>query len=338
MDQRKIMSLGRSSLVVSLPKHWTKLNELKQGDVVSLAIQRDRSLAIFPGTGSKQGAKETSLHIDPTEKASTIKRNIISIYLNGYTTIRLFSKDIFPVFQQKAIRNIVQRLYMRIMDCDAKTMHIVSLMDETKASVISSIQRMHILSNSMLQEVLSSLKTQDPELAKTTFQLEDDVNNFSYFILRTLRRATLEPEFANNLDVEMSDCFDFQMLVYRIKQVANSASDIAKHIVMLSEKQLKISDQLIELMGQAGKNAHSLYNEAFKAYSSNSVDKAEELINRGKTVIKSNQEIATWSFLHEKKNPVLICGTCSIREDIKTIAEYGIKIAVSTIDRSFSPK
>jgi phosphate uptake regulator len=338
MDQRKIMSLGRSSLVVSLPKHWTKLNELKQGDVVSLAIQRDRSLAIFPGAGSKKAAKEISLYIESTEKASTIKRNIISIYLNGYTNIRLYSKDIFPVFQQKAIRNIVQRLYLRIMDCDAKSMHIVSLLDETKASVISGIQRMHILSNSMLQEVLSSLETQDPELAKTTFQLEDDVNHFSYLILRTLTRATLEPEFANNLDVEISDCFDYQILVYRIKQVADSASDIAKHIVMLSQQQLKISDQLIILMQQAGKDAHAIYNQAFKAYFSHSVNEAEELIERGKLVVKSDQEIATWSFLHEKKNPVIICATCSIREDIKTIAEYGIRIAVSTIDRSFSPK
>jgi phosphate uptake regulator len=338
MDQRKIMSLGRSSLVVSLPKHWTKLNELKQGDVVSLAIQRDRSLAIFPGTGSKKGVKEISLHIDPTEKSSTIKRNIISIYLNGYTSIRLFSQDIFPVFQQKAIRNIVQRLYLRIMDCDAKSMHIVSLMDETKASVISGIQRMHILSNSMLQEVLSSLETQDPELAKTTFQLEDDVNHFSYLILRTLTRATLEPEFANNLDVEISDCFDYQILVYRIKQVANSASDIAKHIVMLSQQQLKISDHSIELMQKAGKDAHEIYNQAFKAYFSHSANKAEELIEREKLVVKSDQEIATWAFLHEKKNPVIICASCSIREDIRTIAEYGIKIAVSTIDRSFSPK
>lgn len=338
MDQRKIMSLGRSSLVVSLPKHWTKLNELKQGDVVSLAIQRDRSLAIFPGIGSKKGAKEASLHIDPNEKASTIKRNIISIYLNGYTNVRLFSKDIFPVFQQKAIRNIVQRLYMRIMDCDAKTMHIVSLMDETKASVLSGIQRMHILSNSMLQEVLSSLETQDPNLAKTAFQLEDDVNYFSYLILRTLRRAALEPAFANSLDVGMTDCFDYQMLVYRIKQVANSTSDIAKHIVLLNEKQLKISDQLIELMQHAGKNAHELYTQAFKAYFSNTVGKAEELIERGKLVLKLDQEMATRSFLHEKKNPVIICAICSIRENIKSIAEYGIKIAVTTIDRSFSPK
>ena len=97
MDQRKIMSLGRSSLVVSLPKHWTKLNELKQGDIVSLAIQRDRSLAIFPGTKGKTSVKEISIHIDPTQKSGVIKRQIISIYLNGYTSIRIFSKDIFPV-------------------------------------------------------------------------------------------------------------------------------------------------------------------------------------------------------------------------------------------------
>lgn len=338
MDQRKIMSLGRSSLIISLPKHWTKLNELKQGDVVSLVIQRDRSLAVFPGTESKDDFKEISIYIDPKEKSSSIKRNIISCYLNGYTNIRLFSKEIFPVFQQKAIRKIVHILYMRIMECDSKTMHIVSLMDETKASVISGIQRMHILSDSLLQDVLSSLETQDPDLAKTTFQLEDDVNHFSYLILRTLRRAALDPAFANKLNIEISDCFDYQMLVYRIKQVANYASDIAQHIVLLNERQLRVSDPLITLMQEAGKHSRKLYNQSLKAYLSNTVDLAEELIERAKLVDKSDQEIATWSFLHEKKNPVIICATCSIRESIKRIAEYGIKIAVTTIDRSFSKK
>ena len=338
MDQRKIMSLGRSSLVDSLPKHWTKLNELKQGDIVSLAIQRDRSLAIFPGTKGKTSVKEISIHIDPTKKSGVIKREIISIYLNGYTSIRIFSKDIFPVFQQKAIRNVVQKLYMRIMDCDSKSMHIVSLMDETKTSIITSIQRMHILSNSMLLDVLSALESQDAELAKTTFQLEDDVNHFSYDILRTLKRVIVEPEFANTIDIEMNDCFDYQMLVNRIKHVANSANEIARHIVMLNQKKLKISEELIKLMLKAGKNAHELYTQAFKGYFSNSNSNAEELIQRGKMVDKSDQEIATWAFLYEQKNPVIICATCSIRENIKNIAKYGIKIAVSTVDRSFGQK
>jgi phosphate uptake regulator len=338
MDQRKIMSLGRSSLVISLPKHWTNLNELKQGDVVSLAIQRDRSLAIFPGTGTKKQIKEITLHINPKEKANRIKRNIIACYLDGYSSIKLFSTDIFPVFQQKAIRNIVQILYMRIMRCDAKSIHIVTLMDETQASVTSGIQRMHIISSSLFKDVLSALETQDPMLAKTAYQLEDDVDHFSYFMLRLLRRAALEPAVANQLDLSISDCLDYQTLVYRIEQVADNASNIAKHIVLLREKNLEISEPLIKLMMAAGNNALRFYNEAVKAFFSNDLDRAEEIIDQGNIVQKSDQEIATWAFLHEKKNPVIICATCSIREGIKRIAEYGREIALYTIHRSFKTK
>lgn len=39
--ERKIM--GGSYLVISLPRHWVKLNELKQGDVVSLSRAFDGS-------------------------------------------------------------------------------------------------------------------------------------------------------------------------------------------------------------------------------------------------------------------------------------------------------
>ena len=338
MDQRKIMSLGRSSLVISLPKHWTKLNELKQGDVVSLAIQRDRSLAIFPGTGTKKQIKEIILHIDPKEKANRIKRNIIACYLNGYSSIKLFSTDIFPVFQQKAIRQIVRTLYMRIMLCDAKSMHMVTLMDETQAAVTSGIQRMHIISSSMFKDVLSSLKDQDSLLAKTAYQLEDDVDHFSYFMLRLLRRAALEPAVTNQLNISIGDCLDYQTLVYRIEQVADNASNIAKHIVLLREQKLKISEPLIKLMVTAGNDAHTFYNQAVKAFFSNDTDNAEEIIEQGKHVEKSDQEIATWAFLHEKKNPVIICATCSIREGIKRIAEYGREIALYTIHRSFMAK
>jgi phosphate uptake regulator len=338
VDQRKIMTLGRSSLVISLPKHWTRLNELKKGDVVSLAIQRDRSLAIFPGTGSKKTVKEISIHIDPNENAKTIKRSIIACYLNGYSSIKLFSEDIFPVFQQKAIRNIVRILYMRIMECDSKSMHIVTLMDETQASVISGIQRMHIISNSMIRDVLSSLETQDPLLAKTTFQLDDDVDHFSYFMLRLLRRAALDPALANQLDIEISDCLDYQTLVHLIEQVADNATKIAKNIILLSGEKLKISEPLINLMLKAGNNAHAIYDQAVQAFFSNIADTAEELIEQGKLIEKLDREIATWAFLHEKKNPVIICATCSIRESIKRIAEFGREIALYTIHRSFSPK
>ena len=59
--ERKIMSLGKSSLVISLPKEWMQLNDLKKGDTVSFNIQRDRSLVIYPSALKKSEPKEITL-------------------------------------------------------------------------------------------------------------------------------------------------------------------------------------------------------------------------------------------------------------------------------------
>ena len=338
MEQRKVMSLGRSSLVISLPKHWTKLNELKQGDVVSLAVQRDRSLVVFPGTGRKRLSREITLHVDPDEKAIMIVRSIIACYLNGYSGIRLVSKKIFPVTQQRAIRRIVRILYMRIMESDAKSMHIVTLIDESKASVVSGIQRMHMIANSMCRDVLNSLKDQDATLAKTVYSLDDDVDHFSFFILRLLRRAALDPALANQLGLEPIDCLDLQTLVHRIEQVADCAANIAKHMIMLSQRQLRISRRLIELMLTAGNSSVDCYDRAVKAFFSKDTASSDEIIEQEKFIEKLDRGIASWAFLHEKKNPVIICATCSIRESIKRIAEYAADIAEINIDRSYKPE
>jgi len=337
MEQRKIMSLGRSSLVISLPKNWTKLNELKQGDVVSLAIQRDRSLVVFPGIGRKKWSREITLHVDPNERDVMIVRSIIASYLNGYSGIRLVSKKIFPVNQQRAIRRIVRILYMRIMESDAKSMHIVTLIDESKASVISGIQRMHMIANSMCRDVLNSLKDQDMTLAKAVYSLDDDVDHFSFFILRLLRRATLDPALANQLDLEPIDCLDLQTLVHRIEQVADCATNIAKPLIMLKVKRLRISDPLIKLMLTAGNSAISSYGKAVEAFFSKDTGSSDEIIEQQRHIEKLDQEIASWAFLHEKKNPLIICATCSIRESIKRIAEYAADIAEITINRSYKP-
>ena len=337
MEQRKVMSLGRSSLVISLPKHWAKLNELKKGDVVSLAIQRDRSLVVIPGTAGKKQSREITLQIDPDEKSAMIARSIIACYLNGYRGIRLVSKKIFPVTQQRAIRRIVRILYMRIMESDAKNMHIVTLIDESKASVISGIQRMHAVAYSMCRDALNSLKNQDATLAKTVYSLDDDVDHYSFFILRLLRRAALDPALANQLGIEPIDCLDLQTLVQRIEEVADNAANIAKHIIMVTQRGLKISDHLLELMLTAGNNSIKCYDKAVRAFFSKDTDGSDEIIEQEKFIEKLDREIASWAFLHEKKNPIIICATCSKRESITRIAGYAADIAEITINSSYKP-
>jgi phosphate uptake regulator len=332
--ERRIMSLGRSSMVISLPKNWMQLNELNKGDVVSLAIQRDRSLVVYPGVEKKPEPKEITLKIEEKEDEELIAQKIIGSFLNGYSGVTLISEKIFSIPQRKAIRNIAGRLYMRIMESDSKGVYMQTLTDESKASLDQAIQRMHLISYSMCEDVFNSLKDNDLSLAKSVFSLDDDVDHFSFFILRILRNAAQNTVLANELRIDTIDCMDYQTLVHRIEHAANYIADIARHIIMMNGAKQKIPDDLLQLMVDEGMEAVDLYVKAFNTFFSRDVKFSVEIMERKRGIEKLDQEIARKSFMG-KKDAELICAICSLREDIKRIADYAAMIAELAVNRAF---
>jgi phosphate uptake regulator len=333
--ERRIMSLGRSSMVISLPKNWMELNELKKGDVVSFAIQRDRSLVVYPGTERKVTPKEITLRVGENEDETLITQRILGAFLNGYSGITLISEKIFSVPQRKVIRSIAGMLYMRVMESDAKGMYIQTLMDESRASLEQAIQRMHLISHSMCEDCLNALKNRDVELAKTVFSLDDDVDHFSFFILRVLRSAAQDPVLANELRIDPLDCMDQQTLVYTMEHAADYSADIASHTVMLDGAQQKIPDDILELMFIAGTEAVDLYVKAVSAFFSKDVPFSVEILKKQQSIEQMDREIASRSFTGKQKSAELVCGMCSIRDDIKSIADCAANIAEIAINRAF---
>jgi phosphate uptake regulator len=333
--ERRIMSLGRSSMVISLPKNWMQLNELKKGDVVSYAIQRDRSLVVYPGAQKKVKAKEITLRIGQKEEEGLIAQKIIGSFLNGYSGITLIAEKIFSIPQRKAIRNISGRLYMRVMESDSKGMYLQTLSDESKASLEQAIQRMHLISYSMCEDVLTALKNNDIALAKSVFSLDDDVDHFSFFILRLLRNAAQDAVLANELRIDPLDCMDHQTLVYRIEHVGDYTADIARHIIMLDGSKQKLPDDVLELMVKAGTYAVDLYVKSVNTFFSKDVSFSVEIMKFQQRVEKLDQEIAVKSFTGEPRNSELVCGICSIRDNIKKIADCAANIAEIAVTRAF---
>lgn len=328
------MALGRSSLVISLPKYWVELNGLKQGDVVSVAINRNRSLAVFPGVEKKREMKSITLHVNSDEKETSIVRSIIACYLNGYSKMKLVSNNVFSINQQKAIRNIVRILYMRIMEANTKEMRIETLLDESKASVMTSIHRMYLISKSMCHDALKALKNQDATIARAVYSMDDDVDHFSFFLLRLLRSAAIDTALSNQLELEPIDCLDYQAVVHKVEHVADNATNIAKHIIMLKGRKYKIKKTLVERLYAAGLDALNSYNKAVKGFFSGNVGGCGEIIERQEQAVKLDQELAALTFLKEKDAPI-ICASCSIRDSILRIAEYAADIAEITINRSY---
>ncbi len=329
------MSLGRSSMVISLPKNWMQLNELKKGDVVSYAIQRDRSLVVYPSAAKKTTPKEMTLRIGENEDETLITQKIIGPFLNGYSGITLISEKIFSIPQRKAIRNIAGRLYMRIMESNSQGVYLQTLTDESKASLEQAIQRMHLIAHSMCEDVCTALKNRDVALAKSVFSLDDDVDHFCFFLIRLLRKAAQDAALANELRTDPLDCMDHQTLVYRIEHAADYTADIARHIIMLDGAQQKIPDDVLEFMFAAGREAVDLYVKAVNAFFSKDVPFSVEIMRKQHRIEKLDQEIAAKAFTGKQKNAELVCGICTIRDNIKRIADCAANIAEIAVNRAF---
>ena len=74
METRKIMALGKSSLVVSLPKAWIKSNNLNRGDILALEVQRDLSLVIHPALKPRDTPRLITVEVDAEEHIDAIFR------------------------------------------------------------------------------------------------------------------------------------------------------------------------------------------------------------------------------------------------------------------------
>ena len=335
MEQRKILSLGRSSLVVSLPKYWTELNELKKGDSVSVAVQRDRSLAVFPSREGKKEERKITLHIKPDEDVGSIARKVIACYLNGYFGIRLVADDIFTVRQQRIIRDVTAKLYMRIMESDAKFIYVQTLIDETKASIDSAVHRMQAITISMYRDALDALKKGDGALARAVYSLDDDVDHFSFFVLRLLYGVAIDPILGEQLGLQPLDCLHHQTLVHRIEQVADRATDIARHIIMLEGRKQSIPDLILELMLVAGAKVFDAYDRAVKAFFLKDTVEANSLIEMRDEIDKLDQQITSQFAVVEIKSNTVSCAICSTRDSIRQTMEHAVDIAQITIDYSY---
>jgi phosphate uptake regulator len=329
------MSLGKSSLVISLPKEWMQLNDLKKGETVSFNIQRDRSLVIYPSALKKAELKEITLNIGQNEEEILITQKVLGAFLNGYTGIMLTSDNIFTVPQTKAIRNMAGRLYMRVMEADAKCVYIQNLMDESKASLEQAVQRMHLISRSMCEGALTALKNNDVALAKSSYSLDDDVDHFAFFIVRILRNAAQDPHLANELRIDPLECMDHQMLVTHMEHASDYAADITRHIIMLNGAKQTIPDDVLALMISAGTEVAQLYIQAVEAFFSRDINAAVKIMKFRQKMDKIDVEITSRAFTGPQKSAELVCGICSIRDNIKRIAHCTVNIAETAVNRAF---
>ena len=332
MEQRKIMALGKSSKVVTLPKLWLKNNNLDSGDYLSVLIQGDGSLLIGSVNGFNEEIKEIHLGIRSAEISDSIIRRIIASYLDGYDIIKLTSEENFTREQHRTIRNIIGILYMMIIGSKANSIELQTLIDESQASFHSAVQRMHIITYSMCEDILVSMKKWDKALLESVIPLEDDVDQLMFLTLRLIRGAASNPSLAKELNLNMLDCLDFQTLVHRIERIADHNSIILESLTSLIGSGVEIPEEVISVLIEITEISFHSYNRPVECFFEKNINPTNEIIDNQNKIINLYRKV----FPLPPMNTQALANVITIRESIKKISHYAANIAELTINRTYN--
>jgi len=136
LDVRKLISFGKGTFIVSMPKPWVEKNHLKKGDLISIAD--DGHELIIRANSEEQKIESKEIIIDASDKSLDFLRvEIVSAYLSGYDVINIQLHQNSKNFQQ--IKEILRNLSgMEIMEQTSTRISAKNLCDLASALRILS--------------------------------------------------------------------------------------------------------------------------------------------------------------------------------------------------------
>ncbi|MEM3046416.1 MAG: phosphate uptake regulator PhoU, partial [Candidatus Bathyarchaeia archaeon] len=239
---RKIQLTGRSSYVVSLPKRWATSLGLKPGDAVSIKMQEDSSLLISP-RGGIPPKRETELGevrlVKGQEDPQSLARRIVSLYLVGHNLIHVSSTDgALTLRERSMIKHLAETKLVggEIIEESPKLISLRILASYPGLTVEDALRRMFSLALAMQRDAISALKTLDRELMEAVIRTDDEVDRFSLYIVRQLKRAVEDERLIREIGLRTAkECLGYRLAVKAVERVADHAVRMAENMLLVEK-------------------------------------------------------------------------------------------------------
>ena len=323
---RKIQFTGKSSYIVSLPKEWIKDHGIKQGDQVSVVRQGSSVLEIKPVSFGRRTTQDSAtLIITSKDDKHTITRKLISLYFLHYKTINVKPKTgrVDPN-QRIAIRNTVKKILMgaEITADSTNEITIQVLINLVELSIDGAFKRMLHLSKSMQNDALLALRENNKELAQEVLNSDDDVDRFSFYIVRQLTIAVENTHMLEEMGfANARDCMGYRIAVKNIERLADHAVSLSKDILDFENP---IPEKIIDKIKEMSDFSLSVIDDTCLALFKNDYTGAEKAIAESHNISKHEKKVI--DLLKTVKNEETAFRVRRIVENVRRISEYASDI------------
>lgn len=185
MDFRKLISFGKTSFVMSIPKAWVIKNKLKKGDL--LAVEEKEGNLILSTNINRKDEKLERAEIDASKLGRMVQRTIASLYKGGYDIIKIkFStaKELSEI--QDVIKNTC--IGFEIVKQEKDILLAKKISDTIYAEFDNVLRRSFLFLKSMANDSLDAAENQDKNALHNVILADQSINKFTDFCRRVLNK------------------------------------------------------------------------------------------------------------------------------------------------------
>lgn len=274
-EARKIQKIG-NTLYISIPKSWTNQLLLKQGEKVTLVMQQDGSISIYPKTEDSR-PREITLDVNSKNSTQSLKRGIIAAYLDGFDTIELKTETLFTEDQQESIREITNSLFgLEVIAVTSNSITIECLLKQ-KMPVNKTVNRIHNIIMTMFSETILALETQNVDLIKGLTRRIQDFKRLSLVSNRLIRSIILFPKPSQTEEISLIDCVDYLQILHITAEITENLKKIAESIIPLIDDQLPKS--IMKFIVEISTGIKKLYNDSIPALLTKDILLANDILD-----------------------------------------------------------
>ncbi|HZX44116.1 MAG TPA: phosphate uptake regulator PhoU [Candidatus Nanoarchaeia archaeon] len=330
MDARKIISFGKNSSIVSLPKQWLIKHKLKKGDILNVYESKDGLMLRASNSAIKDEPKTACISADH-KSLFRLKTEIVSAYLDNFNIIEVYSPELKKAAVE--IKKIIHDLSgMEIINQTSTRIAAKDLMNISEISVETLIRRMDNIARSMMKDCLDCFKGNDQ--SDSLSQMDEEINRLCYLANRVIRGGLKDVRVANSLGVDNLKLHTDHTVTIKVESIADNVKRISRAL-----KESKLNETWRVRLREIFLDIEKGYLDVMKAYYTNDQSIALQIEEQNsKRLLSCDKFFGGHS--HKELKIELKQGICEYRnacgattriiEDMKTMCS-GIKHIARTI-------
>ncbi|NYT05857.1 MAG: AbrB/MazE/SpoVT family DNA-binding domain-containing protein [Methanomicrobiales archaeon] len=328
MDIRKIQISGGSSYIVSLPKEWIVASNIKKNDPVGIFTQGDGTLLITPNISSKPASRVKEFEVSATTDATFLLRNLISAYIAGFTSIRIWARARLPPFAMLLARDFTNMaIGQEVVEETETAIVIKDLLNPAEMPFESTIRRMSVIVRGMQEDAVGALESHSRELAESVVSRDTEVDRLHWLVARQNNLLVMDPNLARRMGITVRHAQHYFMISRIIERIGDHATRIGRNIILLGGN--PVEPALISEIAAANGTSLDLFRRSMQVFAEGDIPRANETINRLGGLETACNAISTSALAYDPGTAIPIV---HIIDSIRRIGEYSSDICENVMN------